>query len=289
MKLASFVAEGRSTYGVVIDDDHVIDLGARVGQQHHDLRQLIASGELETVVGQQGGRAADYSFSDIQFLPPIPRPTHILSSGGNFPAHIKEMEDAGFRKGPRPQFPSFHIKTSGSLVGHRCPLVKPKASDQFDWENEFAAVIGVPCRHVSEQNARQYVLGYSCFHDGSMRDLQMSHSVSAGKNFHRSSSFGPWIATKDEVGDIEPLYVTTRHNGEVVQHEQVGTLVFPMDRLISYFSQIIHLQPGDVVTSGSAGGVGYFRQPQVFMKAGDTLEIEVERVGALKHDIIDET
>jgi 2-keto-4-pentenoate hydratase/2-oxohepta-3-ene-1,7-dioic acid hydratase in catechol pathway len=287
MKLSSFVAEGRGTYGLVVGDEGLIDLGARVGAQHRNLRKLIKSGELEAVAQRHGSGTADYRFSEVRFLPPIPRPFNILSSGGNFPGHIKEMVDAGMSKGP-PPFPGFHIKTSNSLVGHMNPLVKPKASNEFDWENEFAIVIGAPCRNVSAADALKYVLGYSGFNDGSIRDYQLKHSVSAGKNFDRSSSFGPWIATADEVGDIAPLYITTRLNGAVVQHEQIGTLVFPIDQLISYFSTIIHLQPGDVITTGTCGGVGFFRKPQLFMKAGDKLEIEVDRVGVMKHDIIDE-
>jgi 2-keto-4-pentenoate hydratase/2-oxohepta-3-ene-1,7-dioic acid hydratase in catechol pathway len=287
MKLASFVADGHATYGLVAGAEGLIDLGARVGAQHRNLRRLVASGELESAVKRFGGAAQDYRFADVRFLPPIPRPYCILSSGGNFPGHIKEMVDAGMSKGP-PAFPGFHIKTSSSLVGHMNPLVKPKASNEFDFENEFAIIIGAPCHHVSPQDALKYVLGYSGFNDGSIRDYQLTHSVSAGKNFDRSSSFGPWIATVDEVGDTAPLFITTRLNGEVVQHEQIGTLQFPIEQLISYFSSIVYLQPGDVVTTGTCGGVGYFRKPQLFMKAGDKLEIEVDRVGVMKHDIIDE-
>ena len=124
--------------------------------------------------------------------------------------------------------------------------------------------------------------------DGSIRDVQLSHSVSAGKNFERSSSFGPWICTKDEVGDIDPLWCTTRLNGEVVQHEQIGTLTFPMAYLVSYYSSFVHLQPGDVITSGSLGGVGYFRKPPLYMKAGDRLELEVDKIGVMTHTVIDE-
>jgi len=287
MRITSFVANGVNTYGLVTGEDGLIDLGARVGSRHHTLRELIASGELEAVEAEFASAPVDHRFADVQFLPPIPHPYHILSSGGNFPGHIKEMVDAGMSKGP-PPFPGFHIKTAGSLVGHLNPLVKPKASDQFDWENEFAIVIGKAGRNIPRDKVFDHVLGYSCFHDGSIRDYQLEHSVSAGKNFHRSSSFGPWISTKDEVGDINELFITTRLNGEVVQHEQVGTCVFPVDLLISYFSEMIHLQPGDVLTTGTCGGVGFFRDPQLFMKAGDTLEIEVDRVGVMKHLVIDE-
>lgn len=287
MKLASFVANGRSGYGIVSGQDGLIDLSARVGSEFRNLRALVAGGTLRSVAERFEGRAADYSFSDVRFLPPIPRPYSILSSGGNFPGHIKEMVDAGMSKGP-PAFPGFHIKTSSSLVGHLNPLVKPKASNELDWENEFAVVISATCRNVSPDDAMKYVLGYSGFNDGSVRDYQLTHSVSAGKNFDRSSSFGPWIATADEVGDVAPLYITTRLNGEVVQHEQIGTLLFSINQLISYFSSIVCLQPGDVVTTGTCGGVGYFRKPQRFMKAGDKLEIEVDRVGVMMHDVVDE-
>ncbi len=286
MRLTSFVAENRETYGRVAGEDGLIDFGRRCGATYPTLRELIASGDLEAVAKAAGDKL-DYSFADVRFLPPIPHPFHILSSGGNFPGHVKEMVDAGMSKGP-PPFPGFHIKTPGSLVGHMEPLVKPKASDQFDFENEFAVVIGKECRNAPRERAFDFVLGYSGFHDGSIRDYQLQHSVSAGKNFHRSSSFGPWITTKDEIEDISQLYITTRLNGEVVQHESVGTLYFPVDLLIAYFSSIIRLMPGDVITTGTAGGVGFFRKPQLFMKAGDTLEIEVDGVGVMKHRVIEE-
>lgn len=287
MKLASFVAEGRGTYGLVLCNERLIDLGARVGSHHRNLRKLIKSGELDAVEKRYGHGAADYLFSEVRFLPPIPRPFNIVSSGGNFPGHIKEMIDSGLSKGV-PQVPGFHIKTSGSLVGHLNPLVKPKSSTEFDYEVEFAIILGKPCRNVSPEDAMNYVLGYSGFNDGSVRDYQLKQSVSAGKNFDRSSSFGPWITTADEVGDVSEIFVTTRLNGEIVQREQIGTLQFPIHQLISYYSSIIHLQPGDVVTTGTCGGVGFFRKPQLFMKAGDRLELEIDRIGLMQHDIVDE-
>lgn len=287
MRLTSFVAQGRETYGLVVGQDALVDLGARVGERWSNLRRLIGSGELEAVGGEHGTAPADYRFDEVRFLPAIPRPTHILSSGGNFPAHIQEMVDAGMSKGAPPQ-PGFHVKTSGSLVGHLNPLVRPKASGQFDWENEFALVIGQGGRHIPRDRALDHVMGYSMLHDGSIRDVQLQQSVTAGKNFEASSSLGPWISTPDEVGDPNEIYLTTRLNGQVVQHEQVGSLVFPLDLLVSYVSGFINLQPGDVITTGTCGGVGFFRKPQLFMKAGDVVEFEADRIGVMRHEVIDE-
>jgi 2-keto-4-pentenoate hydratase/2-oxohepta-3-ene-1,7-dioic acid hydratase in catechol pathway len=287
MRLASFTAGGRDTFGLVVGDDGLTDLGRRTGGRYGDLRGLVASGELEAAAAEHGDQTIDYRFDDVRFLPPIPQPQHILLSGGNFPGHLKEMTEGGFIQG-RPPWPGFHIKSSGSLVGHREPLVKPAISDQLDFENEFAAVIGKAGRRIPQERALEHVLGYACVNDGSVRDYQLERTPFIGKNFHRSSSFGPWIATRDETGDIRDIWVTTRLNGEVVQHEAVGTLIFPMEQLISYLSEFFHLQPGDVISAGSAGGVGFFRKPQLFMKAGDRVEFEVDRVGVMEHKVIDE-
>jgi 2-keto-4-pentenoate hydratase/2-oxohepta-3-ene-1,7-dioic acid hydratase in catechol pathway len=286
LRLASFVAGGRPSYGIVVGDDGLIDLGRRLGELE-DLRHFIASGRAHDLAGQFADDPPDYRFTDVHFLPTIPRPGKIVSGGGNFPGHIAEIDRAGLRKGP-PAQPVFHIKCADSLVGHLEPLVKPATSDCFDWENEFAVVIGKPGRHVARGDAFDYVFGYCILHDGSVRDFQFGHSPAAGKSFHRSSSLGPWIMTADEIGDISTLRVTTRVNGAVMQDECVGDLNFPIDLLISYFSSIMLLQPGDVITTGSAGGVGHFRDPPIYLTPGDMVEFEVDRLGVMRHQVIDE-
>jgi len=261
-------------------------LGSSLAEQR-DLRQLIASGQAEALARPFAHNRPDYRFAEVQFLPAIPHPGKIISGGGNFPGHIAEIDRAGLRKGP-PARPVFHIKCADSLVGHLEPLMKPAASNCFDWENEFAVVIGRPGRHIARENAFDHVFGYCILHDGSVRDFQFGHSPAAGKSFHRSSSLGPWIMTADEIGDISTLRVKTRVNGVVMQDECVGDLNFPIDLLISYFSSIMLLQPGDVITTGSAGGVGHFRDPPIYLTPGDRAEFEVDRLGTMKHRVIDE-
>ncbi|MDB5713986.1 MAG: putative fumarylacetoacetate hydrolase [Sphingomonadales bacterium] len=287
MRLASFVVDGRETYGLVVEDDGLIDLGAVLVADAPDLITLIASGRAHELTAPFADRPVDYRFGEVRFLPSLPHPGVILSGGGNFPKHIAEMTRGGLRNGP-PANPVFHVKSPRTLVGHMEPLVKPAATETFDWENEFAVVIGKGGRHVSRDQAMDHVFGYCILQDGSMRDFQFDHSPAAGKSFFRSSSLGPWIMTADEIGDISTLMVRTRLNGATVQEECVGDLSFPIDLLISYYSTIFPLRPGDIITSGSAGGVGYFMEPPTYMVAGDEIEFEVDRLGVMKHRVIDE-
>jgi 2-keto-4-pentenoate hydratase/2-oxohepta-3-ene-1,7-dioic acid hydratase in catechol pathway len=286
MKLASFEAQGAPSFGLV-RGDALVDLGARLRGRHHGLRALIASGELDQVAAEHGDAPADWRLDEVSLLPPITDPINLISTGANFPGHIAEMMKAGMSKGP-PKIPGFHIRTMSGLVGHGQAIVRPASSTQLDYECELAVIIATPGRHIAAEQAMTHVLGYACFNDGSVRDYQLGHSVAAGKNFDRSGSFGPWITTADEVGDIAARHISTRVNGELMQHERIGDLTFGVAELIAYMSGIFHLRPGDVITTGTAGGVGIFRDPPFYMKAGDRLEIEVDGVGILANHIVDE-
>lgn len=288
MKLVSFTVGDRTTFGIVTGEDGLIDLGARLGDRCSSLGDLIKNERFEALVAEHQVADADFRFADVRFLPPFVPQQTIISAGALFPEHIQENVDAGLLKGPLP-YPAFHIKSASSMVGHRENIVNPRVSEYLDWEIEFAIIIGKPCHHVAPDRVFEHVLGYSILNDGSVRDYQAKHSPGAGKNFGKSGSFGPWIITKDEVGDIAPLFVTTRLNGKVMQRERIGTLVTPMAEVISYLSDIFYLQPGDVITTGSAGGVGYFHKPQRFLRAGDELEFEVDKVGILKNTVVDES
>jgi 2-keto-4-pentenoate hydratase/2-oxohepta-3-ene-1,7-dioic acid hydratase in catechol pathway len=194
--------------------------------------------------------------------------------------HIREMGRE------RPDKPVLFTRFAASVVGHGQPLVKPLASEQFDFEGELAVIIGRRARRVSRERALDYVAGYSCFNDGSVRDFQRhSAQFTPGKNFHASGAFGPWLVTTDEVPDPRALRLTTRLNGEVVQDESVGELCFDVPALIEYCSIFAQLEPGDVIVTGTPGGVGAGRKPPLWMKPGDTIEVEIEGIGKLSNTL----
>ena len=204
----------------------------------------------------------------------------LLCVGINYMPHIKEMGRE------RPERPVLFVRFGDSIVGHGQPLLKPRESEQFDYEGELAVVIGKRARRVSRERALDYVAGYSCFNDGSVRDYQRhSPQFTPGKNFHASGAFGPWLVTADEIPDPRKLTLTTRLNGAVMQHESVGELCFDVPQLIEYCSTWTQLEPGDVIVTGTPGGVGAGRKPPVWMKPGDTVEVEISGIGTLRNPV----
>jgi 2-keto-4-pentenoate hydratase/2-oxohepta-3-ene-1,7-dioic acid hydratase in catechol pathway len=190
----------------------------------------------------------------------------------------------------RPQYPVLFVRFADSLVGHRQPLLLPRVSEQFDYEGELAVVIGRRARRVERQAALDYVAGYSCFNDGSVRDYQRhSQQFTPGKNFHASGAFGPWLVTSDELPDPRALQLRTRLNGQEVQNESVGELCFDIPQLIEYCSIWTQLEPGDVIVTGTPGGVGAGRTPPLWMKAGDHVEVDINGIGTLHNAVVSET
>jgi 2-keto-4-pentenoate hydratase/2-oxohepta-3-ene-1,7-dioic acid hydratase in catechol pathway len=280
MRVMSFEIDGRRTFGVV-KGESVIDAGKRLGSR--GLRDVLIGGELGALRRLESERP-DYALADVTFLPPIPdAAAKLLCIGINYMPHIKEMGRE------RPEYPVVFVRFADSIVGHGQPLVRPRASERFDYEGELAVVIGKRARHVSRERAFDYVAGYSCFNDGSIRDYQRhSQQFTPGKNFHHSGSFGPWLVTTDEQPAPAKLRLRTRLNGEVVQDESVGELCFDVSQLIEYCSTWTQLEPGDVIVTGTPGGVGAGRTPPLWMKAGDTVEVDIEGIGVLQNPIVDE-
>lgn len=277
MKLLSFErpGSGAATWGLMVGDG-VVDLGGLAPS----LRDALAAQMIDTLPAS--GRA-DYLLDDITYLPVIPEPQKIICVAGNYEAHLRE---AGFKTPPKPRlFPRF----ANSQVGHMQPIVRPLASVQLDYEGELAVVIGRKARHVGRDKAMQCVAGYSCYNDGSIRDWQ-SHSTqyTAGKNFPLTGAFGPWMVTPDEMGDLRAATLATRLNGVEVQRTSVGDMVLDVPALIEYCSSFTELLPGDVIVSGTPAGVGLFHTPPLWMKAGDTVEVEISGIGILRNSIVDE-
>ncbi len=245
------------------------------------LKQLLTDSAIESLRSADGTRV---SVDEVSFLPPIPDADKIICVGFNYRGHLTETGT------PLPKFPSLFVRFNSSQVGHERPLIAPSISSEFDYEGELAVIIGKPAWRVPEADAMEYVAGYSCFAENSVRDFQAhARQATAGKNFLASGAFGPWLVTKEEVLDPNALELSTRVNGEVMQHALLSELVFSIPQLIAYISKFTRLLPGDVISTGTPDGVGFLRKPQVFLAPGDQLEIDIPGVGLLRNRVIAET
>jgi 2-keto-4-pentenoate hydratase/2-oxohepta-3-ene-1,7-dioic acid hydratase in catechol pathway len=279
MRLVSFMRkDGSAGYGTT-NGTQVHDASAVQGARYPDLRTVIAADALAELQGV--GPALD--LADVTLLPPVTNPEKILCIGLNYLPHILETGRA------KPEKPTIFTRYPDSLVGHGSPLVCPAASDKFDYEGELAVIIGKPGRHIAEADAWDHIAGYSCFNDGSIRDFQ-NHTTQfwPGKNFEASGGFGPWMVTPDEVGDITAQSLTTRVNGNVEQHTPISDMAIPIPELIAYASTVTTLKPGDVIATGTPGGVGNHRKPQLFIKPGSVVEVEITGVGTLSNGAVAE-
>ncbi|CAD5200153.1 fumarylacetoacetate hydrolase family protein [Pseudomonas sp. FEN] len=282
MKLASFIVQGRSTYGVV-DGEQVIDLESLKQTFGSDLKQAIANNRLADLSSAVLANLPRLPLAEVTLLPVIPNPGKVLCIGINYATHVRETGRE------MPIYPMIFTRFADSQTAHLQPIVRPTVSHKLDFEGELAVVIGKTARHVSQADALDHVAGYACYNDGSVRDWQ-KHTLQfiPGKNFPNTGGFGPWLVTRDEIGDPQDLELTTRLNGEVMQHTSTSDMIFDVRRLIEYCSTFTELAPGDVIVSGTTGGVGAFREPPVWMKPGDEVEVEISRIGILRNSIVDE-
>jgi len=280
VKLASFIHGGEPGYGLVVEAG-ILPVTAAFRADYPDLRAVLRAGAEAQLPDNVDD--ASLPLSDVQFLPPVPEPDKILCVGVNYRAHIAEMGRAP------PDYPVVFTRFASSLVGHQEPLLRPLASHQYDFEGELAVIIGKPARHVTREQALEHVAGYSCFMDGSVRDWQRhTGQFTAGKNFDSSGAMGPWLVTADEIPDPSFLLLQTRVNGEVMQRGELADLVFDIPVLLEYCSTFTELRPGDVIATGTPGGVGAARTPPVWLEAGDTVEVDIGGVGNLVCEVRDE-
>ncbi len=282
MKLISFTASGRQSYGAVISDG-IVDLGRRFADRFPGLRAAIAGDAQGIFADALRTAKADLQLAQVRLLPPIPDPEKILCAGRNYRGHAAE---AG---GKLPEYPSLFSRLNNTLVADGAAIVAPKISTDFDYEGELAVIIGKPGRHVKRADALKHVFGYSCFNDASVRDIQFKHSLTAGKNFVATGGFGPCIVTADEIADPTQLELRTRLNGTEVQHTRIDDLIFDIPTLIAYISDFTPLAPGDVIATGTPEGVGFARKPPLWMKAGDVVEVEISGIGLLRNPIVAES
>ncbi|ANY83167.1 5-carboxymethyl-2-hydroxymuconate isomerase (plasmid) [Microvirga ossetica] len=281
MKFATFKANRTTTWGL-IDGDEAIDLGATLRDRCPDLKSAIAASALQEAAGR-GGDAKRYPLSGIEWLPVIPNPDKILCVGLNYEMHRKETGRAEVDN------PTIFTRFANSQTGHLANIVRPRVSRELDFEGELAIIIGKAGRYISKADAWGHIAGYACYNDGSVRDFQRhTHQFTPGKNFPDTGAFGPWMMTPDELGELGPLRIQTRVNGQVVQDATFEQMIFDIPRIIEYCSSFTRLEPGDVIATGTPGGVGAKRTPPLWLKPGDTVEVEIDRLGILRNGIADE-
>ena len=275
MKLASYVADGKDCFGVVLGD------GVVTVTSHKTLRDALAAGALDDIRKATKDARPDRKLSEIRFLPVIPNPDKILCAGVNYRAHAAEVGRE------LPKQPSMFIRFTDTLVGHDGEMIRPKISDNFDFEGELTLIIGKGGRDIPVDRALDHVAGYTIFVDGSVRDYQ-KFSVTSGKNFPGTGPLGPWMVTTDEIPDPTALTLTTRLNGQQVQHSGTDMLIYSVPQIIAFCSQFTQLHPGDVIATGTPEGVGHSRTPPLWMKPGDVLEVEISNIGILRANIVDQ-
>jgi 2-keto-4-pentenoate hydratase/2-oxohepta-3-ene-1,7-dioic acid hydratase in catechol pathway len=261
-------------WGIVEGDDLIVI------EHPQSLLSALTTGALADAASLAAGSALRLRLADGEWLPVIPTPAKILCVGLNYETHRNETGRA------KVENPTIFTRFADSQTGHGTALTLPPESDKLDYEGELAVIIGKPGRRISAADAMQHVAGYACYNDGSIRDWQ-AHTIQfiPGKNWPGTGAFGPWMVTPDEFGEIGPQTLTTRLNGEVMQQAVLADMIFNVPRLIEYISTFTPLSAGDVIVSGTPGGVGAKRTPPVFMREGDVVEVEISGIGTLSNTI----
>jgi 2-keto-4-pentenoate hydratase/2-oxohepta-3-ene-1,7-dioic acid hydratase in catechol pathway len=275
----TFLRDGSPSFGYLTPDGQgVVDVGAR--GRFADIMWAIAAEALNDLVSRCGS-TADLPLEGLNYLPSLPNPDKILCVGLNYKAHQEETGRGG------EGFPTIFVRFANAQVGHEQPMIRPRESNTLDYEGEIALVIGRGGRRIPKDRALSHVAAYGIYLDGSVREFQRQTSqFTAGKNFPGTGGFGPWLMTPDEVGDVTQMEITTRLNGEVMQNAKAELLVFDFGDIIAYCSTFCELTPGDVIVTGTPGGVGAARKPPVFMDEGDVVEVEVIPIGTLRHRVV---
>lgn len=276
MQVCSFVIKdtNRESYGLV-SQDGIIDASRYLGFE--DLKSVLNSNALVQLKPFLSHKV-DYAFHEVSFLPVIKTPNKILCVGMNYSDKRKEFGETEIA-------PTLFIRFADSLTAHNEAIKKPTSSEQFDYEGELAVVIGQYAHQVSERDALDYVAGYSCFMDATVRDMQFTW-FTAGKNWPATGGFGPWMTTSDEITDPQQLDICTYLNGQQVQHDNTANMIYSVAQIIAYITHFTPLSPGDVIITGSPGGVGKSRTPQLFMFPGDEVSVEISKIGQLRHPIL---
>jgi 2-keto-4-pentenoate hydratase/2-oxohepta-3-ene-1,7-dioic acid hydratase in catechol pathway len=289
MKIVAFEGQGGPRIGIV-EGDQVVDLQAAEPRVPHDLGEWLVKTNGDTLelgeIAKRAPASARKPLASITYALPVGRPGKIICLGLNYLEHVKE----GSQRDNIPKFPTIFMRGLTSLVPHGAPIIRPQASETLDYEAELILVVGKRAKHLTPANATSCIAGYSCGNEGSVREFQRKTTQwDMGKNFDRTGGFGPWLITADELPDAaKGLKIQSRLNGTVMQSDNTDNMMFPIVEMLVYITEGITLEPGDVIFTGTPSGVGHARKPPVWMKNGDTIEVEIERIGTLRNPIADE-
>ncbi|SDG20008.1 fumarylacetoacetate hydrolase family protein [Epilithonimonas hungarica] len=282
MKVFSYKSEDKIGLGVLVEGK------AYAVNTNQSLKELIEKNyfDKDSISKVLSPDSKPLDFDSLTLTPPVVNPGKIICVGMNYAEHVAEA--GGDNK---EEYPTLFVRLSSSLTAHKGQIIRPSVSEQLDFEGELVVVIGKKGKHIPKEKALDHVFGYSIFNDASIRDYQLKMPLlTMGKNFDRTGSFGPYIVTADEIPDgAANLKLETRLNGQVVQSANTKDLIFDVPYLISLISEGITLEPGDIIVTGTPSGVGWGRKPQLWMKPGDTCEVEIEKIGVLENNITDET
>lgn len=285
MKLMTYSHKGKTSWGAVTGSGAsagVIDLGKRLAE-YPSIKALIAADALNAAKAAAAGAKADHALSDVTFLPVIPNPDKIICVGLNYADHVVETARE------KTEDPALFVRFADSQIGHNEAILVPKESTHLDYEGEIAVVIGKGGRRIAEADAYGHVWGFAPYNDASIRDLQWATTQwTTGKNFPTTGAFGPWMTTTDEVPADTVLTLITRLNGQEMQRATTQMMIHSIPRLIAFISNFTPLAPGDVIVTGTPGGVGGRKKPPLWMKHGDVCEIEIDKVGVLSNPIRNE-
>jgi 2-keto-4-pentenoate hydratase/2-oxohepta-3-ene-1,7-dioic acid hydratase in catechol pathway len=284
MRLASYIVRGRTSFGAVLGEG-VVDFRVRFGSRFASLVDLMRANALDEARAVLAGVRPDFPLSEVQLLPPLLTPEKILCIGINY-----ANRNADFNDPEAPKYPSMFYRHPGSFVGAGQPLVRPKISEQFDYEGEIAMVIGREGRHVPKGLARDYIAGYTLCNEGTVRDW-LRHgkfNVTQGKNFDKSGSLGPFIVTADEIDPAKPMHITVKLNGEVTQDDDTSHMIFSFADIIAYVTTFMTLKPADVIVAGTPVKKSRSDPPR-WLKPGDVVEVTSPELGTLRNAVVDET
>ena len=281
MKFASFSNQGVSSWGVV-ENGYIVDVGAKLRGRFANLREAIGADALALAAGATQD-AERLRLDSVKLRPVIPDPAKILCVGLNYETHRRETGR------PESEHPTIFTRYPDSLIAHGENIILPHVSTMLDYEGELAIIIGKGGRYIRRENALQHVAGYTCHNDATLRDWQRHTSqFTPGKTFPGTGPLGPYLVTPEVITDLDAVTLETRLNGVVVQSANIGQMIFSVSELIEYISSFTPLAPGDVIASGTPGGVGFKREPPLFMKAGDRVEVDISGVGLLINGVANE-
>jgi 2-keto-4-pentenoate hydratase/2-oxohepta-3-ene-1,7-dioic acid hydratase in catechol pathway len=282
LKLATFSASGRVSYGAVMGSG-IVDLGRRL--PHASLVDVLRAGALGEL-RKAAAAAPDIALPAVTLLRPLLYPEKILCIGVNYANRNEEYKDGS----EQPKYPSMFFRTPGSFVGTGEPLVRPRVTQQFDYEGEIALVIGKEGRRIAKERAHEHIAGYMLCNEGTAREWtrHAKFNVTQGKNFDASGSLGPWIVTADEIDPAKPLHLTTTVNGETRQDDTTANLIFSFADLLAYITIFTTLKPGDIIVTGTPTGAGARFDPPRWLAAGDVVEVAVPEIGTLRNRVVDE-